>query len=75
MNCGLPPYIHEYHSLDKYDIHNTTDLVTISPNSSTVVDVRTINKKRKFELEFEIINALIAPFKHPVISIIVKPKS
>ena len=73
FNNSDAPYILRNQS--KYDFHNTTDLVTISPNSSTIVDVRTINKKRKFELEFEIINALIAPFKHPVVSIIVKPKS
>ena len=73
FNNSDAPYILRNQS--NYDFHNTTDLVTISPNSSTVVDVRTINKKRKFELEFEVMNALIEPFKHPVISIIVKPKS
>ena len=68
-NSGAP-YILKNQS--KYDFYNITDLVTISPNSSAVVDVRTIDKKRKFNLEFEVINALIEPSKHPVISITVQ---
>ncbi|MBE76446.1 MAG: PHP domain-containing protein [Candidatus Marinimicrobia bacterium] len=70
-NKSGAPYILRNQS--KYDFYNITDLVTISANSSVVVDVRTIDKKRKFELEFEVINALIEPSKHPVISIIVQP--
>tara|TARA_Y100001970_G_scaffold290021_1_gene422258 strand:+ start:524 stop:1282 length:759 start_codon:yes stop_codon:yes gene_type:complete len=72
FNNSDAPYILRNQSI--YDFYNTTDLVTISPHSSTVVDVRTIDKKRKFKLVFEVINALIEPSKHPVIDLIVEPK-
>ncbi len=58
----------------KYDFYNLTDIITIPPHGDVNIDVRTINKKRKFELQFEVMSALTAPKTHPVISIIVRPK-
>jgi hypothetical protein len=46
----------------------------VPPHGEAIIDVRTIDKKRKFEMQFEVLNALSAPNTHPVISIIVKPK-
>ena len=57
-----------------YVLHNTTDLITISPHSTSILDVRTIEKKKKFELQFEVLNALSAPASHPIIRIQVRPK-
>ena len=37
------------------------------------VDVRTIDKKRKFKLQFEVLSALIAPNSHPVIDLNIRP--
>ena len=56
-----------------YDFYNSTNLVTLPAHSNTIVDVRTIDKKRKFELQFEVLSALNAPNSHPVISLDVRP--
>ena len=58
----------------EYVMHNTTDLITINPHSTTILDVRTIKKMREFELQFEVLNALSAPASHPIIRIAVKIK-
>ena len=71
-NNSDAPYILRNQSV--YDFYNTTDLVMIPPHGEAIIDVRTIDKKRKFEMQFEVLNALSAPNTHPVIRIIVKPK-
>ena len=56
-----------------YDFYNATDLVIIPAHGETIIDVRTIDKKRKFELLFEVLNALSAPNTHPVIRLNIRP--
>ena len=73
QNNSCAPYILSNKS--QFDFYNTTNLVSIPPNGSTVVDVRTIDKKKSFQLYFEIINALVEPNKHPTIKLDVKLKS
>ena len=58
----------------KFDFYNATNLVTIPPHGTTIIDVRTITKKRKFELEFEVLNALVEPDTHPIFRVVVRPK-
>ena len=58
-----------------YVFHNTTDLTMINPHSTMILDVRTIKKKNKFELQFEVLNALSAPSSHPIVRIQVSPKT
>ena len=58
----------------KYDFYNLTDLVMIPAHGEVNIDVRTIEKLRKFELQFEVLNALTAPQTHPVINIIIRAK-
>ena len=38
------------------------------------IDVRTIEKLRKFKLQFEVLSALTAPQTHPVIDFIIRVK-
>ena len=57
-----------------FDFYNATNLVTIPPHGTTIIDVRTITKKRKFELEFEVLNALVEPDTHPIFRVVVRPK-
>jgi len=57
-----------------YDFYNATNLITVPPHGSTIIDVRTITKKRKFELEFEVLNALVKPDTHPIFRLVVRPK-
>ena len=58
----------------KYDFYNLTDLVMIPAHGEVNIDVRTIEKLRKFKLQFEVLNALTAPQTHPVIDIIIRVK-
>ena len=58
----------------EYDFYNGTNLITIPPHESAIVDVRTLTKKRKFELQFEVLNALVKPDTHPLFRIVVRPK-
>tara|TARA_Y100001968_G_scaffold82055_1_gene73093 strand:- start:693 stop:1799 length:1107 start_codon:yes stop_codon:yes gene_type:complete len=58
----------------EFDFYNQTNLITIPPHGDAVLDVRTLTKKRKFELKFEILNALIEPDKHPLLRLIVRPE-
>ena len=61
-------------NLSDYVLHNSTDLISIDPHSYSILDVRTIDKKSKFELQFEVLNALSAPSSHPIIRIQVRPR-
>ena len=70
-NNSDAPYTLKNQSI--YDFYNSTNLVTLPAHGNTIVDVRTIDKKRKFELQFEVLSALIAPNSHPVISVDVRP--
>jgi hypothetical protein len=55
-----------------FDFYNSTDVVTVPPHGEAILDVRVGEKKRKFTLEFEVLNALTAPATHPVISLEVR---
>ena len=57
----------------EYDFYNSTNLINIPPHSETIIDVRTLEKKRRFSMEFEVLSALIGPDTHPVFRLVVKP--
>ena len=71
-NNSDAPYVLRNQST--YDFYNNTDLIMIPPHGEAIIDVRTIDKKRKFEMQFEVLNALSAPAKHPIFTILVRPK-
>jgi hypothetical protein len=71
-NNSDAPYVLRNQS--KYGFYNNTDLVVVPPHGETIIDVRTIDKKRKFKMQFEVLNALTAPATHPVFTILVSPK-
>ena len=70
-NNSDAPFILRNQSI--YDFYNATDLVILPAHDDTIVDVRTIDKKRKFELHFEVLSALNAPNSHPVITLDIRP--
>ncbi|MDN5202296.1 Sb-PDE family phosphodiesterase [Fulvivirgaceae bacterium BMA10] len=57
-----------------YTLHGHTDLVTIEPNTTTIVDVKTLDVLDAFELKFKVLNAVNAPKSHPEISLQVNIK-
>lgn len=71
-NNSDAPYI--LRNKSEFDFYNSTNVINVPPHGSTIIDVRTITKKRKFKLEFEVLNALIKPDTHPIFRLIVKPK-
>ena len=56
----------------KYHFYNLTDLVIVQAHGEVNIDVRTIKKTRKFELEFEVLSALPVPQTHPFTNIIIR---
>lgn len=51
-----------------FTFHSDSDIVIIKPHSATTLEVKTLEQRSDFDLRFEILNALIAPNQHPVIS-------
>ncbi len=47
-----------------FTFHNFGDVLTLEPHSTTMVQVKTIEQKAQFELDFEVLNAIIAPKQH-----------
>jgi len=54
-------------NLSNYTLHGNSDLLTINPNSSTTIRVKTLEVLNSFEMKFKILNAVNAPRSHPEI--------
>ncbi len=48
-----------------YTFHDNIDVIIIKANSSTIVRVKTLIKKSSLNLNFEVLNAVLAPNTHP----------
>lgn len=48
----------------EYRLHGNTDLITIPPGQSSIL-VKTLDVMEELEMEFEILNMLVAPKSHP----------
>lgn len=70
-NSGIP-YV--MRNVGEHNFYSDTDIFTIEANSEKIIDVKTKTKLRKFDLQFEIINAITAPNTHPVIKLSVRSK-
>lgn len=55
-----------------YTFHNHSDVIVLPPNSSTKLDVKTLERKTDISLEFEVLNAILAPKQHPKINLNIK---
>ena len=65
---------HMLKNIGEYTFHNETNVVIIPPHGHKIIDVRTIEKKSKFSLSFEVLSALTSPGVHPRIDLIIRPK-
>ncbi len=61
-------------NISRYNFYSDVDVFTINPHGEKILDIKTGEKKRKFSMQFEVLNALTAPATHPVITILMKPK-
>lgn len=49
----------------KFTFHNYSDIVHIEPKQSTILEVKTLKILSSLELEFEVLNGIVAPKTHP----------
>ena len=59
-------------NLSDYTLHNFAPVFTLKSHKTTTVMVKTIKTLESFELKFRVLNAYIAPDKHPEIKITVQ---
>ena len=52
----------------EYTFHEDSDIVTIAPYTTKKIQVKTLARLEQIELPFQIMNAITAPKKHPVVS-------
>jgi len=56
-------------SSSDYTFHEHSDLIEIPPHSSVELSIKTVDEMDSFQLTFEVLNAITAPGKHPVINL------
>ena len=59
-------------NLSAYTFFDSTNLVNLPGNSEIVIRVKTIVNLDKLELDFQVLNALIAPNKNPTVKLVTK---
>lgn len=51
----------------EYNFHDDADVITVKAHTEHKIQVKTLQKVASFDLKFEVLNAVIAPKKHPLI--------
>lgn len=59
-------------NLSEYTLHNQASVFVVKSHETTKIQVKTIDVLSTFQLRFRVLNAFIAPGKHPEISISVE---
>lgn len=52
-----------------YTFHSDGEVVIVDPHSTKVLEVKTLKQMSRFNLEMEVLNAVITPNQHPVINL------
>lgn len=55
-------------NLSPYTLHRHPDLVTVKAHEATTLEVKTIDQKDTFNLKFRVLNAVVAPNEHPILT-------
>lgn len=55
-------------NMSDYTFHAHSDIVTVAPYETTTIEVKTLLRLEQLTLPFQVINAVIAPKKHPILS-------
>lgn len=63
---------YQLENLSGFTLHNHANLVTVLPHEKTLIQVKTLDKKKEISLNFKVLNAVIAPETNPEITIEVK---
>lgn len=56
-------------NLSPYTLHRHSNLLTLKAHEKTTIEVKTLDVKDTFNLKFRVLNAVIAPNEHPVVTI------
>ena len=59
-------------NLSAYTFFDSTNLINLPGNSEIIIRVKTIENLDKLELDFQVLNALIAPNKNPTVKLVTK---
>ena len=70
-NTSSAPFI--LRNKSGYTFHNSGDVVSIKPFETKMLEVKTVKKLEAMDLQFEVLNGIIAPNTHPTITIQAKP--
>jgi len=52
-----------------YTFHANGDVITLKANETTKIEVKTLKQLKKFTLNFEVLNGITAPKRHPIVSL------
>ncbi len=55
-------------NLSPYSLHRNTNLVTVKAHENITLEVKTLDLKDTFDLKFRVLNAVVAPNEHPVVT-------
>ena len=55
-----------------YTFVDSTNFISMPANSEIIIQVKTLMKLEKLEIDFQVLNALITPKKNPVVKLIAK---
>ena len=55
-----------------YTFVDSTNFISMPANSEIIIQVKTLMKLDKLEIDFQVLNALITPKKNPVVKLIAK---
>lgn len=58
----------------EFTLHRHADLVTLAPQTTTVLEVKTVERRRAATLEFEVLNGITAPDTHPMLTVDISPR-
>ena len=58
----------------EFTFHRHADLVTLAPQGVTMLEVKTGGRRDAVSLEFEVLNAIMAPDTHPKLTLDVSPR-
>ena len=51
-----------------FTLHRNADIVIVKPNEVTNIEVKTVEKMSKFNINFEVLNVVTSPNEHPEVS-------
>lgn len=61
-------------SQSDFTFHNTADVMLLAPNATSTLEVKVLQREVKIELDFEVLNAIVAPGRHASLRLTAEPR-